>query len=206
MQILLVRHGLPIRVDGQPGQPADPELSAKGWEQARRLSRWLRSEPIDTIVSSPLRRAVQTAGPLADALGLEIQIENGVTELDHDAESYVPLEEVKRDDPERWRALAAGELYAEADLPTFQATVVATIERLIQGHPGGRIAVFCHGGVINAWACHVLGLPMSLFLNAAYTSVNRFLAASSGERSIASLNEAAHIDWKRRTGAADAGA
>ena len=51
----------------------------------------------------------------------------------------------------------------------------------------------CHGGVINTWAAHVLGLETTLFFEPVYTSISRFLASASGERSLASLNEAAHL-------------
>ena len=46
---------------------------------------------------------------------------------------------------------------------------------------------------MNAWAAHVLGLEPTLFFQPAYTSVSRFLAAGSGERSVLSLNETAHL-------------
>jgi Na+-translocating ferredoxin:NAD+ oxidoreductase RnfE subunit len=62
-----------------------------------------------------------------------------------------------------------------------------------QDNPKSRVAVFCHGGVINAWATHVLGMKPQLFADVTYTSISRFFAASSGERSLASLNEAAHL-------------
>jgi probable phosphoglycerate mutase len=52
----------------------------------------------------------------------------------------------------------------------------------------------CHGGVINSWAGHVLGVREPFFFfDPGYTSVNRFLAAGSGERSVVSLNETAHL-------------
>ncbi len=75
----------------------------------------------------------------------------------------------------------------------FQRGVVDCVERIIADHGGGRVAVFCHGGVINAWAAHVLGIETPLFFDPTYTSINRFLAARSGERSVASLNEMAHL-------------
>ena len=49
------------------------------------------------------------------------------------------------------------------------------------------------GGVINAWASHVLGIEELLFFNPYYTSINRFFAASSGERSVATLGETPHL-------------
>ena len=47
--------------------------------------------------------------------------------------------------------------------------------------------------MINAWAAHVLGIDAPIFFDPGYTSVQRFLAASTGERSVRSLNETAHL-------------
>ena len=55
----------------------------------------------------------------------------------------------------------------------------------------------CHGGVINAYASHVLGIEFPLFFQPTYTSVNRFLASSAGHRSVVSLNEAGHLVGSR---------
>ena len=65
------------------------------------------------------------------------------------------------------------------------AVVVEAVERIVAAHPGQRVAVVCHGGVINAYAGHVLGIDEPLFFLPAYTSISRVLAASTGERSIA---------------------
>jgi probable phosphoglycerate mutase len=53
--------------------------------------------------------------------------------------------------------------------------------------------VICHGGVVNAYAGHVLGIDDPLFFLPAYTSISRILASGSGPRSIKSLNETAHV-------------
>lgn len=193
MELLLIRHGLPLRVENDDGTPADPSLSPAGQEQARRLMRWLERDKIERVYASPLRRAYQTAEPLAGALGLEIQVEPGVIEFDPHAASYVPLEELKATDYEAWRELVQGGLYLQADLREFQRVVVQALESIITANPGRRVAVVCHGGVINAWAGHLLGVDDPLFFDPTYTSINRFLAAGSGERSLVSLNEAAHL-------------
>ena len=138
-----------------------------------------------------MRRAVETAAPLAATLGIDVRLEQGVVELDYDSNTYIPLEELKASDPERWRAQVTD--YFGTDLEAFGSKVERSIEAIIAAHPGQDVAIVCHGGVINAWACKVLGLPVSLFLNSGYTSVSRFLAASSGERSVGSLNEKGHL-------------
>ncbi len=64
MDLLLIRHALPVRIDGGDG-PADPELSDEGRRQAGALADWLADEQIDVMVASPLPRAQETAAPLA---------------------------------------------------------------------------------------------------------------------------------------------
>lgn len=200
MELLLIRHGLPIRLESNDGKPADPPLSDTGREQAQRVAAWLEDVEIHRIYASPLQRARETAGPLAAQRSCTIEIEPGVSEYDAAAEFYVPMEELKANDYEAWRALVSGGYAPEVDFDAFHTEVVSGIERIIAANGGKRVAVFCHGGVINAWATHVLGMAPQLFIDATYTSVNRFMAASSGERSVVSLNEAAHLRGMREIG------
>ncbi len=55
-------------------------LSARGEEDANRVANILQQHPIETIYSSPFRRARQTIEPLAARLGLPIHIEQGLQE------------------------------------------------------------------------------------------------------------------------------
>lgn len=193
MELILVRHALPLRVHRPDGAPADPPLSPQGRSQAEVLARWLTAETIDEIYTSPLRRARETAEPLAAIRGLRPRVEPGVSEFDAEASSYVPLEELKAADFERWKALVDHGFYLEGDAERFRATVVDALERVIAAHPGGSVAVVCHGGVINAWTAHVLGAERLFLFEPGYTSVHRFRAARSGERGLVSLNELAHL-------------
>jgi len=193
VELLLIRHALPLRLENRDGTPADPPLAPAGRRQAERLAAWLAPERIDALYTSPLRRARETADLLARARGLVVRVEPGVAEFDPLAASYVPLEEIKAENRELWLELVSGGLTAGVDVALFRRTVAAALERIVAAHPGGRVAVVCHGGVVNVWAAHVLGLEPTLFFQPAYTSVSRFLAASSGERSLLSLNETAHL-------------
>lgn len=200
MDLLLVRHGLPLRVERDDGQPADPVLSEEGRAQADAVARWLAHERIDHVVASPLLRARQTAEPLARALGLEVEIEPRVAEFDRDSARYVPLEELKRTDYAAWKAFMEGGYGDGVPLETFVREVHDALDACIARHRGRRVAVFCHGGVINVFAARVLGSPRPLFFEPAYTSINRFAAASSGERSVVALNEVGHLEAPRRLG------
>ena len=187
----MIRHAEPIRVAESDG-PADPCLHERGLEQVARLVEWLADEEIHAVWSSPLRRARETAEVLAAAHGLGVQIEDGVAEFDRLATSYIPLAELKATKDERYLAMLAGQLDDfDADPAEFQAGVVAGVERIVQKHPRQRVAVVCHGGVINAYSAHVLGIDRLIFFEPRYASVTRVLAASTGERSIFTLNEAA---------------
>jgi probable phosphoglycerate mutase len=193
MELILIRHALPLRLESPDGSPADPPLGEEGRRQAERLAAWLAGEPLDALYTSPLRRARETAAPLERALGLAARVAPGVREFDADAPVYVPLEELKRLDPERWKALVRSGFYLEGAVDEFRRAVVDALEAVIRSHPGGRVAVVCHGGVINAWVSHLLALERLFLFEPVYTSVHRFLAARSGERSLTSLNEAAHL-------------
>ena len=193
MELILIRHGLPIAIETTDGTPADPPLSGLGHTQAAAVSDFLSGESVDRIYASPLRRAHQTALPLAESLALSVELEPRIAEYDRDSESYVPLEELRERDYEGWLDFMSRGYPEGLDLEDFRRDVVTGIEEIIASNPGGRVALFCHGGVINTWASHVIGLGFKLFFNPGYTSVNRFLAASSGVRSVGSLNEVAHL-------------
>ena len=193
MEIVLIRHGLPMRVETTDGVAADPSLSRIGLMQAVEAADWLVGIKIEAIYSSPLQRARETAEPFAQRSGLEIVIEDDVSEFDRDSSTYIPMEELKAQDYEAWKAFVDGGYGDDVDMLAFQATVVRGVESIIERHSGERVAVFCHGGVVNMWASHVLDMPPRLFTDVRYASASRFLCASTGERSLVSLNETQHL-------------
>lgn len=187
MDLVLVRHGLPIRDE----TTADPPLSAEGERQALLVADWLAREHFDAIYSSTMRRAAQTAEPLAAHIGAECAREDRICEFDRGSGRYIPMEELKRTDYPAWKAFVDGQ--HAVDIVTFQATVVAALEELIARHQGQRIVAFCHGGVINVWTAHVLGFAPRMFFEPDYTSIHRYMCARTGQRNIMALNERAHL-------------
>jgi probable phosphoglycerate mutase len=194
VEIVLVRHGLPLRVELETGI-ADPELAAEGHEQAAKMAAYLGVEDVEAVYVSPLRRALETASPLCKVLGLEAVVSEGVAEFDRNSREYVPVEELRATNDPRWEKLLRGEWDGVDEDPSiFKARVVATVEDMIARHPGGRVVVVCHGGVINQYLAHVLGIETHVgFFYPKYTSIHRVMAARSGERSIVSINEASHL-------------
>jgi probable phosphoglycerate mutase len=198
LQLILVRHGLPVREENPDGQPADPPLSSEGQEQAERVAAWLGRERIDALYTSPMRRARETAAPLEAKLGVAANVEAGVMELDHLSTSYEPLEQLKARDPGEWRRMVDGGLYENVDLGLFRQNVVTALTGIVERHSGESVAVFCHGGVINAWSGAVLGVSEPFFFfEPGYTAIHRYLVARTGERNLLSLNETGHLRASR---------
>ncbi len=195
MELLLIRHALPVRRELDEGR-ADPELADDGLAQAAHLARYLETERIDAVYASPMRRAHQTAEPLAASQGVDVVLEEGVAEYDRDASWYVPVEELKAANDPRWQEMLDGTWHASLDVDPFQFrdTVSGAIEAIIAANPSRKVAVVCHGGVINAYLSRILDLgdPTGFFYPN-YTSIHRVMAARSGERSILTLNETSHL-------------
>lgn len=193
VEIWLIRHARPIRIDGGDG-PADPGLTEQGHEQAARLTEWWAPFGADAVVSSTMCRAIETAAPLADALGVTPTTSDLIREFDAHLPTYVPVEEL-RDDPQAWEAMLAAWLTPEAEeeRQRFRTGVVEAIDDLAASAPGERLAIVSHGGVINAYLSAMLHLPGTMFFEPAYTSVSRILWRPGGHRQLVSINEAPHL-------------
>ena len=195
MELLLIRHAQPLRVQDAEG-PADPELSANGHEQARMLGEYLADETIDAVVASPLRRARQTAAPVAASRGIEVTVHDGIAEYDRDSAEYIPIEVLRAEGLPGWQDVLDGTAQRAAGIDPFEfrAGVVEAIEDIISSHAGEIVAAVCHGGVINAYISHILSIEdASGFFYPNYTSIHRVAAGRSGQRTVLSLNETAHL-------------
>ncbi|MEY3796922.1 MAG: hypothetical protein RL628_67 [Actinomycetota bacterium] len=194
MEVLLIRHAIPIRRELETGI-ADPELAVEGLKQAELMAKYLSTEKLHAIYASPMQRAQQTASPLAAVQGLTIQTVDGVAEFDKNSNQYVPVEELKATNDPRWQEMLRGEWTSSDETEEeFIGRIVSSVEQIIANHASQRVAIVCHGGVINAYICHVLGLANQRgFFYPNYTSIHRIAAAGSGERSIVTLNETSHL-------------
>ncbi len=190
MELIVIRHGRPERqenaLDG-----ADPPLTDVGNRQARAMAEWMKAEHLDSIYVSPMVRARQTCAPLEAAFGFEATVVDGVREFDAGDPSYIPYEELKQDRA-AWEKMV--DEWETADRSEFVAEVVDALNGIVSNNRGKRVAVVCHGGVINAYAADVMGLDNNkMFFNPNYTSINRFMVASTGERSVVSLGDIGHL-------------
>ena len=190
MELIIIRHGRPERIEHADGAVADPELTDLGHRQAEAMAAWMKAEHLDAIYASPMARARQTSSPLESAFGMEATVVPGVREFDDGESAYIPMEEMKAD-KEAWKAFLAENESKTRD--EFRAEVLDSLNEITASNRGKKVAVVCHGGVINTYAADVLGLGGAMFFNPHYASINRFMVASSGERSLTSLNDCGHL-------------
>lgn len=166
-QLLLVRHAavppaMRDRFVGRTDIPLDPE----GPDQARAMASLLAALRPDRCVASPLMRARATARVLAEPIGLEVETDLDLCEVDFGMWEGKTLREVQAVDPagaERWEKPSGDFGFPGGEsLERFCARVRGVAERLT-AHPSGVVLAVTHGGVIRALLCHFLGLGVAHF-------------------------------------------
>lgn len=165
-QLILVRHGETEwnRLKKYQGQANSP-LTELGIRQAEAVRDALADEPIDTIVSSDLGRALQTAQIIAEPHDLRVIPEARLRErhlgvfqgLDKDSISERYPEEVRRyrsGDPDH--VIPDGESARQR----YERST-ACLRELAKSHAGDTLVVVAHGGILRGAIEMVLDLPMN---------------------------------------------
>jgi probable phosphoglycerate mutase len=134
---------------------ADPPLSALGEEQARLAGAQARSLSFDAVASSDLRRARRSAELAAAAAGWPTPglAHPGLREYDLGAWSGLNRDEIEQLWPGQIRLWREGALPAPPGGETrsaFEARVVAALGDVCADHPGCRVLLVAHGGVVRA--------------------------------------------------------
>ncbi|MGC4988432.1 histidine phosphatase family protein [Nocardia salmonicida] len=193
MQLILVRHAQPERVVGDT-DAADPGLTDIGKLQADRVPAALAPHDIVRVVSSPQRRARDTALPTATARDLPVEVIDDLAEYDRDLPAYIPIEDAKTEFAEAYARIKAGHLPDQIDGPAFTARVLAAVDNLVSTTaPEDTVVAFAHGGVINALLADILALPRPLTFPIDYCSITRILYSRTGTRTAATINENGHV-------------
>jgi broad specificity phosphatase PhoE len=195
VDLFIIRHGRPERQVLGAGDTANPGLSETGRQQAKRTAEYLRSEGIDHIVSSTMRRAFETAIPLAETLGYTVEQIDDIKESDHKNSVYIPAEEMSPDDPDAAHFFE-GDIHDHVfsdGLDAFTERVGRGFQHIIDTNKSKRVAVFCHGMTTSAFLRTILHYEDPLMITVDYCGISRVRASSTGVRSVRSINETHHV-------------
>jgi len=202
VRLLLIRHGETAHNAGRIALGRqDVPLNERGLAGVQAIARAYGNGAyeIAAIYSSPLQRAVATATPLAEALGLPVQIEPDLIEMDIGELEELSFPEVRERYPEfieAWLSegcadarMPGGETLSEVQDRSWRA-----IESIRERHADQTVAVVTHNFVILTVICKVLHLPLANFRRVRQDTGAVSLLYLAPERSMAvRLNDVCHL-------------
>lgn len=164
-RLLLIRHGeVEASYQRKFGGWIDMELSPNGRKQAKILAGYLRHKTIDAIYTSPMRRVQQTVAPTLKLNGHKQTIMDGLREINFGDWSGLGWQEVE--DQFKFRSHEWLDQIHDHGVPNgengkaFRRRVEPCLKKIIAGHGGQNVAIFCHGGVIRMILAILLKLPL----------------------------------------------
>jgi broad specificity phosphatase PhoE len=169
LRLYLLRHGQTAmsRANVFCGRGLDPALTDEGVSMADAFAAAYRDRTWTAIYSSPLKRAIDTATPLAAARGLAVVQREELAEVDYGQWDGLTAEAVARDwhdEYERWTADPAW------NPPTGGETAIAlsqrmtnVIEEITGSHMDGNVLVVSHKASIRVLLCALLGVDVGRF-------------------------------------------
>jgi probable phosphoglycerate mutase len=190
--IMLLRHGENdyVKKGRLAGRRPGVHLNETGRTQAAALAEKLRDAPIKAIYSSPLERTLETAEPIAQALGLEVIPRPGLMETDVGEWQDKTIKGLSR--LKLWRSVQlmpsitrfpGGESIAET-----QHRIVQELETLRAQHePKDLIACVSHSDPIKLAVAFYLGMPLDMFqrLSVSPCSITLLQVGEHGSRLLA---------------------
>jgi probable phosphoglycerate mutase len=166
--LYFLRHGeTSASRSGRYSGALDPDLTAEGHEMASDFAAAYQSLPWSAIYASPMRRTVATAAPLCDAIGLPMQLRDGLKEIAYGAWEGLTPEETNsafHDDYVRWladpgwNAPTGGERGIE-----IERRSALVLDEIDQGGLTGNVLVVSHKATIRIMVCSLLGIDVGRF-------------------------------------------
>ncbi len=169
--VYLIRHGATEHNLAQPprlqGRRLNAPLSDPGRWQAERTAALLASALLQSVYTSPLLRARQTAEMIALPRALPVIVHEGLIEVDVGRWEGLSWDAIHQIDPQRSALFETdpgryGYPEGENFLQVQQRTI-ATFSQIVQEHLGHTIAVVAHNVVNRCYLTHVLGIPVSQY-------------------------------------------
>jgi broad specificity phosphatase PhoE len=168
LTLYLIRHGETIysQTGGYCGE-LDPELTEAGNQMASEFAAAYQSVPWQAIYVSPMKRTIATAKPLCEAIGMEMQLRDGLKEIRYGEWEDKTSEYVKAHYPDAyeawltepaWNAPVGGE--TSVQIASRASAVIAEIE---QTYTDGNVLVVSHKATIRIILCSLLGIDLGRY-------------------------------------------
>ena len=180
----------------------DTPLTPLGLRQAGALGKRLSGIELHGVYASPLERARQTAGAIAELHGLPVQILPELTEMYGGAMEGMSFTELQERDPEQFRMFDelphkfVGPEDSES-MALLYARAVSAIEGIAAAHPGQNVAVVSHGCLIRCLVCHAQGGTLQTLGKtkwSANTGLFHITYDASGQVALHSENDLTHLE------------
>jgi len=168
-RLLLTRHAQTVwhAENRYAGHSSDIDLTETGRRQVEALAAWARLRSPDAVVCSPVRRAVETARPCAEASGRALQVVDDLREVDFGVAEGHTLAELRTVDAEMVHQFSddpARYPFPGAEPPAVAAERCAAALREVAGsHLGRTVLVVAHNTVLRLGLCALLGLPVGRY-------------------------------------------
>ncbi len=164
--VLFVRHAVTAHTGARlTGWMPDVHLSERGMEQARQLGELLARAPLKAIYSSPIDRTVETARALAVRHRLQVEVREGLGEVQYGRWTNRPLKALAR--TKLWQTVqrfpSAARFPEGETLRETQARALAEVERIAEEHRRALVCCVSHADVIKLIVAHYLGVHIDLF-------------------------------------------
>lgn len=198
--VVLVRHGVTAATGTRLGGRTPAPLSEDGRAQARAVATRLAASgtTFAGVHASPVVRTLETADPIADALGLDVEELPGVVEFDYGAWTDRTLKQLRRTKAWRWVqrtpsrfTFPEGESFRDA-----QKRAVDAVEDLADRYTDRQnVVVVSHADVIKVVVAHYAGVPLDLFqrLVVSPASLTVLGVPRDGDPRLLTMNDTAHL-------------
>lgn len=202
-RLYLVRHGQSAgNAEGRFGGHGPTPLSKLGERQARITAEALKKEGISVVYSSDLARAVQTAQPLADLIGVSVNATQAFRERHVGVLEGLTFDESKRDFPKDYYALVNRNVHhiitdGESYRQLLRRTTGALWD-ILRKHQGEKIAIYSHTGAICFMTLHLMGAihrntKQTPWLITSNCGINRFEIRGRNNIRVVALNDTRHL-------------
>jgi len=168
LTLYFLRHGQTARSrDNVFCGSIDPELTPDGLDMAKAFAAAYRDTSWEAIFCSPMQRTKATAQPLQEAVGMELQLREGLKEINYgkwEGQSVETVSKQYHDDYIRWIADPAW--YPPTDGEAAIAIAhrsLQVIEEIQQLYSTGNVLIVSHKATIRIMLCELLGIDVGRF-------------------------------------------